>query len=246
MDRRVFLTASAIAAVAGSASRSAEIPMAAMPFESPLLLSSDGPMLSPAEFALALQQSISPTTVTDTYAEGGPTAELERFMAKALGMEAAVFLPTGTLANQLAIRILAGDKPCVVVQDQSHVYRDEYDMAQIMSGKTLINLGQNRASFSAKEFEDTMTRYGGLIGAVSIESPVRRQMSERFDFTEMQGVSRIARRNGVGLHLDGARLFIESARTSSKPSVFEASSAAGCSRPGRSRRWRCALQTGSS
>jgi threonine aldolase len=222
MDRRVFLTASAIAAVAGSASRSAEIPMAAMPFESPLLLSSDGPMLSPAEFALALQQSISPTTVTDTYAEGGPTAELERFMAKALGMEAAVFLPTGTLANQLAIRILAGDKPCVVVQDQSHVYRDEYDMAQIMSGKTLINLGQNRASFSAKEFEDTMTRYGGLIGAVSIESPVRRQMSERFDFTEMQGVSRIARRNGVGLHLDGARLFIESAYSGIAVSAYAA------------------------
>jgi threonine aldolase len=222
MDRRFFVAASGMAALAASASRSAAAPAAAMPFESPLLLSSDGPMLSPSEFASALQHSILSTTVTDTYAEGGPTAELERFMARALQKEAAVFLPTGTLANQLAIRILAGGKPSVVVQDQSHVFRDEHDMAQIMSGKTLINLAPNQASFSAQEFQDTLTRHAGQVGAVSIESPVRRQMSERFDFAEMQSISRIARRHDIGLHLDGARLFIESVYSGIPVSAYAA------------------------
>jgi threonine aldolase len=56
-------------------------------------------------------------------------------MAETLGKEAALFLPTGTLANQVAIRVLSGLKSHVVVQDHSHVFRDEYDMAQIMSGR---------------------------------------------------------------------------------------------------------------
>jgi threonine aldolase len=166
-------------------------------------------MLSPAEFVATLQECTTRSTPADIYGQGGPTTQLEQFMARAVGKEAAIFLPTGTLANQIAIRILAGARPYVVVQDQSHVFRDEGDIALAMSGKTLINLAPNQATFSAAALQGALGNHAGQIGAVSIETPVRRLLSERFDFAELQRISGIARRSGVGMHLDGARLFIE-------------------------------------
>jgi len=49
------------------------------------------------------------------------------------------------------------------------------------------------------------------VGAIQIESPVRRQRGERFDFQEMRKISAWARQRNIGLHLDGARLFLECA-----------------------------------
>jgi threonine aldolase len=49
------------------------------------------------------------------------------------------------------------------------------------------------------------------IGAIQIETPVRRKTGEMFDYQEMQRISQWAREHGIGLHLDSARLFIASA-----------------------------------
>jgi threonine aldolase len=55
------------------------------------------------------------------------------------------------------------------------------------------------------------------VGAISIETPVRRVAGEAFDPAEMRAVSSFARERGIGLHLDGARLLIESAYTGIAP-----------------------------
>ena len=60
------------------------------------------------------------------------------------------------------------------------------------------------------------------IGAISIESPVRRLANEVFDFVAMQEISREARRQGIGLHLDGARLFVASAYSGRAPAEYAA------------------------
>src|SRR5262249_8601036 len=51
------------------------------------------------------------------------------------------------------------------------------------------------------------------VGAIAIECPVRRRRGEAFDFAEMKQVSAFARKEGIGLHLDGARLYLASAYT---------------------------------
>ena len=69
---------------------------------------SDGLGLSPAEYAQLLGEIVATRGIcTDDYSCGGVVAELEAKMATLLGKEAAVFLPTGTLANHLAVRLLA-------------------------------------------------------------------------------------------------------------------------------------------
>jgi threonine aldolase len=59
----------------------------------------------------------------------------------------------------------------------------------------------------------SLGRVATPVGALQIESPVRRRRGERFDFQQMQKIAAWAREKGIGLHLDGARLFLESAYT---------------------------------
>src|SRR5439155_13110220 len=58
------------------------------------------------------------------------------------------------------------------------------------------------------------------VGAIQIESPVRRKQGELFDFDAMQKVCAMARENQIGLHLDGARIFLASAYTGISPAQY--------------------------
>ena len=135
-----------------------------------------------------------------------------------LGKERAVFMPTGTLANHMAVRALAGGPSRVIVQEQSHFYLDEGDCAQTLSSLTLMPLGAGRASFTADEVQHVIdqTKSGRVlsrVSAIAIETPVRRKQGESFDPIELKKVLALARREGIRLHLDGARLFLQGAYT---------------------------------
>jgi threonine aldolase len=149
--------------------------------------------------------------------------ELEERMAALLGKERAVFLPTGTLANHLAVRRLAeGRGRRVLVQRESHLWNDEGDCATTLSGLTLVPLAAGRATISLAEIEQAVAgapemRVAVPVGAIAIETPVRRVAGEAFDPAEMRAISEFARARGIGLHLDGARLLIESAYTGIAP-----------------------------
>ena len=79
--------------------------------------------------------------------------EVEAYFARVLGKERALFMPTGTLANHLALRTLAGDRRRVVLQEVSHVYNDTGDSAQILSGLTLLPVAPDRATFTWADVE---------------------------------------------------------------------------------------------
>jgi threonine aldolase len=134
-------------------------------------------------------------------------------------------MPTGTLANQLAIRVLAGERRRVIVQDVSHVYNDTGDACQTLSSLTLLPLGPGEASFAWRDVEAAFRRtesgrVAAPIGAISIESPVRRLSGELFDRAHMADICHRARAQGLGLHLDGARLYIASAYTGISPAEY--------------------------
>jgi threonine aldolase len=104
------------------------------------------------------------------------------------------------------------------VQAESHLYRDSGDCAQTLSGLNLIPLAEGKATFSLEEVERAMNeaqtgRVETPAGAIQIESPVRRLRGERFAFEQIKAISGWARARGAGLHLDGARIFLESAYT---------------------------------
>jgi threonine aldolase len=152
----------------------------------------------------------------DDYSRGGVVETLESQFAALLGKEAAVWLPTGTLANHLAVRMLAANRRRVLVQAESHLFGACGDCAQTLSGLSLVPLAPGKATFTLEDVEqaayDSSTgRVATPIGAIQIETPVRRRQGEQFDFQQMQKIAAWARAHSVGLHLDGARLFLESA-----------------------------------
>jgi threonine aldolase len=189
---------------------------------------SDGLGLSPAAYARLLAEIADTRGIAeDDYSRDGVVAELETRIAALLGKEAAVFMPSGTLANHLALRLLARTGRRVLVQQASHLYNDEGDCAQQLSGLTLVPLAAGRATFSLDEAAAEIAgppeaRVAIPVGAISIETPVRRMAGEAFDFAEMRRIAGFGREHGVGLHLDGARLLIESVYTGIAPADYAA------------------------
>ena len=122
-------------------------------------------------------------------------------------------MPTGTLANHMAVRALAAGPSRVIVQEESHLYQDEGDCAQTLSNLTLMPLASGRATFTADEVQHVLDQTKGArvvsrVSVISIETPVRRKQGERFDPAEVKKIVALARREGIRLHLDGARLFL--------------------------------------
>lgn len=189
---------------------------------------SDGLALSPAEYTHLLARLAEEDGIAaDEFSLGGAVARLEQRMAALLGKETAIFMPSGTLANHLAVRLLAQRGRRVLVQRESHLYADTGDCAQELSGLTLVPLAAERASFTLDEViaEAARAEAGRVttpIAAISIESPVRRLSGEVFDHAEMRRVTDFARDRGIGLHLDGARLFLATPYTGIAPADYAA------------------------
>jgi threonine aldolase len=221
LARRSFLKCAAVPLAAAAPQTPAASP-------APIYLFGDGLNNSPAEYARLLTSIVQQDRFRrDSYLKDGAVQDLETRMAGILGKEKALFLPTGTLANHLAVRVLAGERRKVLVQEESHLYRDESDCAQLLSGLNLVPLGSGHATLTADEVAQAVDRaagppYPAPVGAISIESPVRRTMGQAFAIDEMRRISAYARAHGIGAHLDGARMFVASAYTGILPEQYAA------------------------
>ena len=189
------------------------------PEAGPIRMTGDGLGLTPAETAALWARLAADGRIErDSYSNGGAVAALEAQFAEALGKERAVFLPTGTLANHLAVRTLAGGTGRAIVQAESHLFNDSGDCVQTLSGITLMPLGPGRAGFRLDDVQEVIARTAGgrvsrPVSVISIETPVRRRYGETFDQAELDRITAFAKRQGIGLHLDGARIFLQSAAT---------------------------------
>ncbi|MGA3188512.1 MAG: beta-eliminating lyase-related protein [Bryobacteraceae bacterium] len=223
-DRRTFLKAAGSSVALQRLATSQAAPLSA---EQRVFLTGDGVNLSPAEYAELLTTLTASDAKADAYLKGAAVEEIEGRFAKLLGKERALFFPTGTLANHVAVRLLAGERRHVLVQAESHLYRDEGDCAQALSGLNLVPLAPGRATIKASEIVEAVEQAGSPpypvpVGAISIESPVRRSNGQAFDFEEMKKISLFAREKKIGMHLDGARMYLASAYTGIAPATYSA------------------------
>ncbi len=227
-NRRAFIKAGASLAALGAVPHSIA---GALPGPAPdrdVNLSHDGLVLAPRDYAALLQRiTADGRTVEDYYSQGGAVAQLEKACAKLLGKEAAVFMPTGTLANHLAVRALAGADRRVIVQHESHFFNDTGDCAQTLSQLNLIPLARGKATFTLADVEEVIGRtasgrVAARVGVIAIETPVRRKTGEQFAIDDMRQITAFARKEGIRLHLDGARMLLASAYTGMSPAEYAA------------------------
>lgn len=180
----------------------------------------DGPMHTPGQYIAKLQEINAKAEIErDRYGEGGVVEQLQKKFVSITGKEAAIFMPSGTMANQFAIAVLSGENSKVFVQETSHVFRDEADAAQLVFNKRLVPLAKGETGFTADELKQAVDYYNSEevfksgMGAVSIENPVRRTDGRHIPLDEIKKIAAYCRQVGLKLHLDGARLYMASAWT---------------------------------
>ena len=218
IDRRHFLglTPLAAAGLARPSFAAAQPAAPAVPGPAEVRMTGDGLSLTPAETAALWSRLAEAGIVRDSYSNGGAVERLEEAFARVLGKERAVFMPTGTLANHLAVRVLAGGAGRAVVQADSHLYNDSGDCVQTLSNIPLVPLAAGRPWFTLDELTAAVERTAGgrvatRVSVISIETPVRRGSGATFDRGELEEIVAFARREGIRLHLDGARIFLQAA-----------------------------------
>ncbi|SBT47649.1 threonine aldolase family protein [Micromonospora auratinigra] len=143
--------------------------------------------------------------VPDFYGEGGPVEELEGRVAGLLGTEAAVFFPTGTMAQQIALRYgaeLTG-RDGVGLHPLSHPVLHERDAHVLLAGlRTVRTTDAPRNPIAAE-----VAALDEPIGTLMLELPLRDAGFVLPEWDELTAVVTAARERGARVHLDGARLW---------------------------------------
>jgi len=159
----------------------------------------------------------------DVFGEDPSINALEAKTASLFGMEAGLFCPSGTMTNQLAIKThtQAGDE--VICEELSHIYQYEGGGIASNSGCSVKLLRGNRGRITADQVlaaihpDDVHKPISKL---VSLENTCNRGGGACYDFSEIEAIQKVAKSNGLGLHLDGARIFNAIVHKKEDPSQY--------------------------
>lgn len=146
----------------------------------------------------------------DVFGEDPSINALEVKTAGLFGMEAGLFCPSGTMTNQLAIKThtQAGDE--VICEELSHIYQYEGGGIASNSGSSVKLLRGNRGRITAAQVLAAINPddvHKPISTLVSLENTCNRGGGACYDFSEIEAIQKVAKSNGLGLHLDGARIF---------------------------------------
>jgi threonine aldolase len=150
--------------------------------------------------------------VGDDVFKSDPTVnELQEKAAQLFGMEDALFFPSGTMANQAAIKLHTqpGDK--LICDKYAHVYNYEGGGAAFNSGVTCKLIDGNRGMFTAEQLQEAVAGRSDIhvpySRLVCIENTTNKGGGACWDFSELEKLQKISKENNLAFHLDGARLF---------------------------------------
>jgi threonine aldolase len=141
----------------------------------------------------------------DRYGSGGEVEALEREVAELLGTEAAVFMPSGVMAQQAALRSWVERSPtdAVAVHGLSHFVLHERDALSQLHHLRIQHLTHEPRPATVADLDDL----AGPLAAVSLELPLRDAGYLLPSWEELGAFTSRARERGVPVHLDGARLW---------------------------------------
>ena len=145
----------------------------------------------------------------DVYGEDPTVNALQEAAARRVGKPAALFVPSGTMANQAAIRVLTAHGDLMLASEGAHVLRYESGAAAAISGVQVTTIGR-AGVFDADDVRRALTphdHHHPPCTLVSVENTHNASGGRVFPWDVLQGVVALARERGLRLHLDGARLF---------------------------------------
>jgi threonine aldolase len=158
-----------------------------------------------------LQAMLSADVGDDVYGEDETVDRLQRRAAELFGMEAALFCPSGTMTNQIGIRLHTRPGDEVICDELAHVYLYEGGGIAATSGASVRLLKGDRGRFTAAQVREQINKRDDAHYAwtrlVSIENTVNKGGGACWDLAEVERIRAACDEHQLALHLDGARVF---------------------------------------
>lgn len=146
----------------------------------------------------------------DVFGEDPSINTLEGMAADMFGMEAAIFCPSGTMTNQIAIKCHTQPGDEVICDESSHVYQYEGGGIAFNSGASVKLLNGHLGRITAAQVESAIQPddpHRARTSLVSLENTSNRGGGSCYDFSEIQSIRQLCQEKGLAFHLDGARLW---------------------------------------
>ncbi len=147
----------------------------------------------------------------DVYKEDPTVNALEERIADMFGKEKALFFPTGSMANQAAIKLHTNPGDQVICDKYAHIYNYEGGGASFNSGVSCKLIDGNRGMFSANQVLDAINPpdfyHSPLTSLVAIENTTNKGGGACWDFNEILKIREVCNEQKLGFHLDGARIW---------------------------------------
>lgn len=155
----------------------------------------------------------------DVYSDDPTVNELEEYAANVVGKEAALFVPTGTFGNQLALLTHCNHGDEVILGDDCHIVQHETAASSVIAGVQLRTLQSSKGELDPTEIEIRIRKKGDIhypdTGLICLENA--HSNGRVLSLDNMKRIFEVARKHGVPIHLDGARLFNASAYLKTDP-----------------------------
>lgn len=152
----------------------------------------------------------------DVFGEDPTVNELEKYCAAMFGMEAGLFCPSGTMTNQIGIKVHTQPGDELICDVNSHIYNYEGGGISFNSGVQAKLVQGNEGRLNAEMIESLVNAdYDWLTRTklVSLENTVNRAGGSYYTLAQIAPVSEFCRKKNIGVHLDGARIFNALAET---------------------------------
>ena len=158
-----------------------------------------------------MQAIINAEVGDDVYKEDPTVNKLERKLADMFGMDEALFFPTGSMANQAAIKLHTQPADQLICDKWAHVFNYEGGGASFNSGVSCKLVDGNRGMITAAQVEENINPpdfyHSPLTTLVCLENTTNKGGGACYDFEEIKKIRKVCDEHNLGLHLDGARLF---------------------------------------
>lgn len=158
-----------------------------------------------------LEAMLSAQVGDDVYKEDETINALEDKIAKLFGKSHALFFPSGTMANQTAIKLHTNPGDQVICDKYAHIYNYEGGGASFNSGVSCNLLDGTQGMFTAKQVIEAINPpdfyHSPLTTLVEIENTTNKGGGACWDFNEILKIKQVCKDNNLGFHLDGARLW---------------------------------------
>lgn len=162
----------------------------------------------------------------DVFGEDPSVNQLEKKIAALFGKEAAVYCPSGTMTNQIGIRILTNPFEEVICYSGAHIYRYEGGGIAGNSQLSVRLIDGDRGRFSVKDVENninnTADAHQPVTSLIALENTVVRGGGSYWSRSQMADIRNFALGKGIRTHLDGARIFNALAETGDSPTSIAA------------------------